>query len=322
MKGIGGPEVLYIGEAPDPQLPRDGLLVRVRATALNRLDLLQRKGQYPPPPGAPDILGLEMAGEVEAVGEDVRGWQVGDRVMALLPGGGYAEKVAIPAEMAMPLPEGLSFEQGAALPEAFLTAWQNLVWNGKLQAGERVLIHAGASGVGTAAIQLAREIGAEVYVTAGSTDKLANCRTLGARGGWNYRDGSFADWLLEQTGGHGADVILDPVGASHFPDNWRVLADDGRLVIIGVLSGAKLPEFNLGELLRRRLTVTGSTLRFRSVAYKAELSRAFAEFSLPRLADGRIEPVIDSVWSWWEVAQAQQRMEHNENSGKIVLQID
>lgn len=321
-QGTGGPDVMHIGETPDPELPQNALLVRVRAAALNRLDLLQRRGQYPPPPGAPDILGLEMAGEVEAVGADVRNWRPGDRVMALLSGGGYAEKVAVPAEMAMRLPENMSFEQGAAVPEAFLTAWQNLKWNGKLKTGERLLIHAGASGVGTAAIQLGREMGAEVFVTAGSAEKLAACRELGAADGWNYRETAFADRLLAATGGHGADVILDPVGASHYADNLRVLADDGRLVVIGLMGGAGVADFNLARLLRRRLTVTGSTLRNRPAAYKAALTRDFAEFALPRLADGRIAPVIDSVWSWKDVHEAHRRMEQNLNIGKIVLRID
>jgi tumor protein p53-inducible protein 3 len=228
MKAYGDAEQLYIGDHPDPEYGEHDLLVQVKATALNRADLLQRRGQYPPPKGASEILGLEMAGIVIAVGSKTEGWKEGDRVCALLPGGGYAELVSIPAKMAMRLPDELSFEQGAAIPEVFLTAYLNLVWLGELQAGNTVLVHAGASGVGTAAVQLIKEMSAESVVTAGSSMKLQRCMDLGAKAGWNYHEGSFVPWVEEYTGGSGVNIILDFVGAPYFTDNIKSLSIDGR----------------------------------------------------------------------------------------------
>jgi tumor protein p53-inducible protein 3 len=321
MQGFGGTDVLHIGEHPDPELGEGDLLVRVRATALNRADLLQRRGAYPPPKGASDILGLEMAGEVVDVGSAVTAWKPGDRVCALLPGGGYAEYVAIPAGMAMRLPDHFSFEQGAAIPEVFLTAYSNLFWFGDLKIGDRVLVHAGASGVGTAAIQLIRELGAEAMVTAGSKEKLERCRELGATAGWNYKDGSFAPWVKELTEGKGVDLILDFVGAPYFKDNVDSLAVDGRLIIIGTLGGAKVRDVNLTDILMRRLRIVGTALRSRSVEDKIKLTREFSEFALPRFADGRLQPVIDRVFDWQDVREAHRYMESNANIGKIVLRI-
>ncbi|GMA49791.1 NAD(P)H quinone oxidoreductase [Alicyclobacillus contaminans] len=320
MNGTGGPEVLTLGEAEAPQHGPNELLVRVRATALNRADLLQRRGLYPPPPGASEILGLEMAGEVVAVGSACAGWQVGDRVFALLPGGGYAEYAAIPAEMAMRIPDSFRFEEAAAIPEVFLTAYLNLFWLGGLRAGQRVLVHAGASGVGTAAIQLIREAGAVSFATAGSADKIKRCLALGAQAGWNYHDGPFAPWLKEITEGHGVDIILDFVGAPYFEQNIRSLAMDGRLMIIGTLGGVNA-SVNLGTLLSRRLQVIGTALRSRSVADKIRLTQEFAAFALPRFADGRLQPVIDRVFDWHEAAAAHAYMESNANVGKIVLKV-
>lgn len=322
MNGVGGPEVLSIGTAPDPVFGEGDLLVRVRATALNRADLLQRMGGYPPPKGASEILGLEMAGEVVQAGPGVSGWQRGDRVCALLPGGGYAEMVAVPAGMAMPIPDELSFEQAAAIPEVFLTAYLNLVQLAGLQAGDAVLIHAGASGVGTAAIQLAREAGATSMVTAGSSEKLDRCVQLGANAGWNYKQGPFAPWVKERTEGRGVDIILDFIGAPYFEQNIESLATDGRLVVIGTMGGVEVPKLNLGLLLRSRLQVIGTALRSRPPAFKVQLTRAFADFALPRFADGRLQPVIDTVFDWTEVAKAHQYMESNANTGKIVLRVD
>lgn len=322
MKEFGGPEVLYIGEAPAPVAGPGEVSVRVKATALNRADLLQRRGMYPPPKGASEILGLEMAGEVIEVGPNVHGLKPGDRICALLPGGGYAEQVVIPAGMAMLLPDHLTYEQGAAIPEVFLTAFLNLFELGGLSEGKTVLVHAGASGVGTAAIQLIREVGGTSLVTAGSQGKIDTCLNLGAKAGWNYKEGPFQDWVLEQTQGQGVDIILDFIGAPYFDQNLAALAMDGRLIIVGTMGGIEVPNLNLGTLLRRRLQVIGTALRSRSGQRKIELTRHFTEFAMPRFADDRLKPVVDSVFSWSEVAKAHEYMEQNKNTGKIVLRID
>lgn len=321
MSGFGGVDVLQIGDHPDPAPKDDELLVRVRATALNRADLLQRRGKYPPPKGASGILGLEMAGEVAEVGSMGEGMRPGDRVFALLPGGGYAQKAVVPAGMAMRIPDGLSYEEAAAIPEAFLTAYHNLFFLGCLQPGMTVLVHAGASGVGTAAIQLIREAGAACLVTAGSPEKIARCRELGARAGWNYREGPFAPWVAEKTGKRGVDVILDCVGAPYVGQNLQSLATDGKLIILGALGGAMAERVNLLDLLFRRLQILGTSLRSLDTARKIDLTKRFAEFALPRFADGRLRPVIDSVYDWTEVANAHLRMESNANVGKIVLRV-
>ncbi|HEY8393937.1 MAG TPA: NAD(P)H-quinone oxidoreductase [Thermaerobacter sp.] len=317
----GGPEQLYLGEYPTPEPHEGELLVRVRATALNRADILQRRGLYPPPPGASPILGLEMAGVVERTGPGCPGWQPGDRVFALLPGGGYAEYVTVPAGMAMRIPAKLTFEEAAAIPEAFFTAYQTLFWIGRLQAGERVLVHAGASGVGTAAIQLARDAGAEVLVTAGSEAKLEACRSLGASHAFNYKDGPFAPRVLEATGGRGVDLVLDFVGAPYWEQNLECLATDGRLVLIATMGGGVLERCDLRRLLAKRLQVTGTTLRSRSPEYKARLTQEFATRILPRFAEGRLRPIIDRVFPWEQVADAHRYMEANRNIGKIVLRV-
>ncbi|MBI5419048.1 MAG: NAD(P)H-quinone oxidoreductase [Deltaproteobacteria bacterium] len=321
LSGFGGVEVLRIGSHADP-VPGDGdLLVRVRATALNRADLLQRRGKYPPPKGAPEILGLEMAGEVIEAGQACQGFKKGDRVCALLPGGGYAELAAVPAGMAMRIPENLTFDEGAAIPEAFLTAYQNLFNLGGLVAGATVLVHAGASGVGTAAIQLIREAGAFAIITAGSPGKITRCLELGARAGWDYKEGFFAPWVAEQTEGRGADLILDFVGAPYLEQNLASLAEDGRLIVVGVLGGAVAGRLDLGALLMRRLQIIGTSLRSLRRERKVALTRQFRAFALPRFADGRLKPVIDSVYDWTEVAKAHLRMESNANIGKIVLRV-
>jgi putative PIG3 family NAD(P)H quinone oxidoreductase len=298
------------------------VLVRVRATALNRADLLQRRGLYPPPKGATDILGLEMAGEVAEVGEGVGGVANGDRVMALLPGGGYAQYVPVPAGMLMKLPDSMTFAQGAAIPEAFLTAYLNLFPIGRLSPGETVLVHAGASGVGTSAIQLIRLAGARSIVTAGSESKIERCLALGAEAGWNYHDGSFRSFVEEQTAGEGVNVIFDFIGAPYFADNLASLAVDGRLIIIGTMGGTQVEDINLGMLLSRRLEVIGTALRSRSLATKIELTAAFQTFAGDALARGEIAPVIDSVFDWKDVQEAHRYMESNKNVGKIVLAVD
>jgi tumor protein p53-inducible protein 3 len=318
----GGPEQLTIGEVPTPVPGAGELLVRVRAAALNRADVLQRQGSYPPPPGASEILGLDVAGVVEAVGPGCRVHRSGDRVCGLLPGGGYAQSAVLPEAMAIPIPEGWSFEQAAAVPEVFLTAFQTLFWIGRLEAGERVLIHAGASGVGTAAIQLAREAGAAVLVTAGSDEKCAACRELGAATAINYRQGPFAPEVMRATGGEGVDLILDFVGAPYFAQDLSILRPDGRLVLIAAMGGGAVKDLELGRLIARRLQITGTALRTRSADYKARLTRDLREFALERFARGVLKPVIDRCFPWERAADAHRYMEANRNAGKIVLSID
>ncbi len=321
MTAFGGVGVLQIGEHPDPLPKADELLVRVRATALNRADLLQRRGKHPPPEGASGILGLEMAGEVWEAGPACEGWNPGDRVCALLPGGGYAQKAALPAGMAMRIPDGMSYEEAAAIPEAFLTAFHNLFLLGDLRPGMTVLVHAGGSGVGTAAIQLIREAGGASLVTAGSLPKIARCRDLGAQAGWNYREGAFAPWVADRTGGRGVDLILDFVGAPYIGQNLASLATDGKLIVIGAMGGSVAERVNLLDLLFRRLQILGTSLRSLDTARKIDLTKRFSAFALPRFADGRLRPVIDSVWDWTEVADAHRRMESNANVGKLVLRV-
>lgn len=312
--------VLSWEEAPDPTYGPEEVLVDIHAAALNRADLMQRAGNYPPPPGAPDILGLEMAGQIAAVGDKVSGWQAEDRVCALLPGGGYAERVAVPARMLMPLPDEWSFEQGAAVPEVFLTAFVNLFMEAGLQSGETVLIHGGASGVGTAAIQLAREAGCRVFITAGTDEKTARCETLGAELAINYKAEDFAERIEAYTDGAGVDVILDMVGAAYLERNLRLLRLRGRLVFISLLSGATT-EINLGALMGRRLRLIGSVLRSRSLAEKVEIKEGFMARFWPQLVDGVIHPIIDSVYPVAEADEAHQYMAENRNIGKIILKV-
>jgi len=316
----GDPEVLRLGEVPDPQPGPGEVLIRVHSTALNRADVLQRRGFYPPPPGASAILGLEAAGEVEALGEGVDGWKPGDRVCALLAGGGYAEKVAVPAVQVMPVPDGMDLVTAGAVPEVFITAHDNLVTRGRLQAGETVLVHGGAGGVGTAAIQVARRLGARVLATAGSPERLAFCRELGAEAGIDHRGEDFVERTRELTGGCGGDVILDVMGAAYLERNLRALARDGRLVIIGMQGGIRA-EIDLNTLLSNRLTVQGTILRNRPVEQKGEIVRRFSEEALPGLADGSLRPVIDRVLPLDQVVEAHRAMEAGGHTGKIVLRV-
>ena len=314
----GDPEVMQYRETPDP-VPGEGeLLVRVHAAALNRADLMQRRGGYAPPPGASPILGLELAGEVV---QAVPSWQVGDRVMAVVTGGAYAELVVVPAGMAMRIPDNLTYEQAAAIPEAFLTAYLNLFTLGKLQAGETVLIHAGASGVGTAGIQLARAAGARVIVTAGSEDKLAFCKELGAEVAIYYKQESFAQRVLEVTDQRGVNVILDFVGAAYWNANLQALALDGRLMLIGMMGGAA-GQLEIDTIMAKRLTITGTTLRRTPMPQKIELTRQFANFALPRFERGELKPIVSAVYPLREAAAAHRLMESNQNIGKIVLKVD
>lgn len=313
----GGPEVLYYGDAPDPQPAADELLVRVRATALNRADLLQRRGGYAPPPGASSILGLEIAGDVVQAAGD---WKVGDRVMAVITGGGYAELATVPVGMAMPIPRAFTYHQAAAIPEAFLTAYLNLFTLGRLEAGETVLVHAGASGVGTAAIQLARETGARVFATAGTEEKCDFCRELGAELAILYTQESFREQVLAATDNRGVDVILDFVGAPYWNDNLAALAVGGRLMLIGFLGGSS-GELDLGVILPKSLTISGTTLRRTPLSKKITLTKAFIEFAMPRFERDELRPVIDRVYSLQEAAVAHRYMAMNANIGKIILQV-
>ncbi len=316
----GAEDVLKIGDAPSPALGADDLCIRVRATAVNRADLLQRQGMYPPPPGASSILGLECAGEVIAVGGAVTGWKVGDRAMALLPGGGYAETAVVHHGSAMHVPASLSFEEAGAFPEVFLTAFLNLFMLGEVKTGGAALVHGGGSGVGTAAITLLREAGITSMVTAGSDDKCQRCRTHGADVAINYRAGDFAPQVREATGGRGVDVVLDSIGGRYFAENLECLAVDGRLVIIGLMGGAKA-DLNLAMLLLRRLRVIGSTLRARSVADKAEIVSRFLERFGSALAAGRIKPVIDRILPLERAAEAHRVVQSSVHFGKVVLRV-
>jgi putative PIG3 family NAD(P)H quinone oxidoreductase len=320
MSVPGGPEVFRLTTVPDPTPAAEQILVRVRATALNRADVMQRMGQYPPPPGESDILGLELAGEVEAIGAAVKDIAPGDRVFGLVGSGGYAEKAVIDARMAMPIPSSWSFVQAAAVPEVFFTAQETLFTLGGLQEGETVLIHAAASGVGTAGIQMARETGARIFVTAGSAEKIQRCIELGATTGCNYKEQDFAEWVKEVTNGQGVDVIEDFIGAAYWERNLRSLKTGGRLVLVGLMGGVKI-EANLGLLMTKRLQIFGSVLRSRPLADKIAITRSFHSKWLPLLAAGRIKPVVDRVFPLAQVADAHRYMEENRNFGKIILSL-
>lgn len=303
-----------------PDYTADEVLVDIHAAALNRADLMQRAGNYPPPPGAPDILGLEMSGTITAIGADVTGWKTGDRVCALLPGGGYAEQVNVPAQMLIPLPDAWSFEQGAAIPEVFFTAYLNLFMEAGLKEGETVLLHGGASGVGTAGIQMARQAGCRVFVTAGADEKMARCRQLGAELAINYKQEDFAERIKTYTNGEGVDVIMDMVGAPYLERNLSLLKVYGRLVFISMLGGATT-DINLGALMGRRLRMIGSVLRPRTVAEKVEIKERFLSQFWPQLLDGTIQPIIDSVYPIEQTNQAHAQMAANKNIGKIILKV-
>ena len=322
IRNPGGPEVLSIVDIAPPAMKPGHLRVQVRAAALNRADLLQRRGLYPPPPGESEILGLEMAGEIIEIAPDVAGFAKGERVCALLPGGGYAQEVVVPAGLATRLPANMSFEEGAAIPEAFLTAYSNLVWLGGMQRGHRVLIHAGASGVGTAAIQLVRELGGRSIVTAGTPEKRAVCLEMGADQALDYKKGPFVNDVLAWSEGAGVQIVLDFVGASYLEQNLQTLAVDGRLVVIGTMGGATADQVDLGLLLRRRLQIIGTALRSRTLDQKVRLTNEFWNFAGTRFADGRLRPVVDRVFPMPDVAEAHRYMESNRNIGKIVMSID
>ena len=313
----GGPEVLQSCTRPRPVPNADQVIIQVAYAGVNRPDALQRAGLYNPPAGASDLPGLEASGTVVEVGENVADLVVGDRVCALLPGGGYAEYVATPAAHCLPIPTGLSMKQAACLPGTFFTVWSNVFMRGGLQAGERILIHGGSSGIGTTAIQLANAFGARVFVTAGSDEKCQACTDLGAERAINYRDEDFVD-AMRAVGG--ANVILDMVGGPYIPRNLKALADDGRLVQIAFLQGPKT-EMNFVQLMTRRLTFTGSTLRPQSDLAKAKIAQQLRDVVWPLLSQGKIAPVMDSTFNMVEAAAAHSRMESSAHIGKIVLAV-
>jgi putative PIG3 family NAD(P)H quinone oxidoreductase len=315
----GGPEALTWTKVPDPEPGEGEVLVEVAATAVNRADLLQRQGFYNPPPGASPYPGLECSGRIAELGPGVAGWAVGDEVCALLAGGGYAEKVAVPVGQLLPIPRGLGLVAAAALPEVAATVWSNVFMVAHLHPGETVLLHGGASGIGTMAIQLAKAVGAKVVVTAGSEKKLARCRELGADVLVNYRDRDFVEAVAEATGGHGADVILDIMGAKYLPRNVDALAIAGRLVIIG-LQGGRTGELDLGKLLAKRAAVVATSLRPRPLAEKAAIVAAVREHVWPLVESGVVKPVIDRVLPITEAAEAHRALEAGEQVGKVVLQ--
>lgn len=318
----GGPEALVLTELPDPVPGPGDLLVEVVATAVNRADVLQRKGHYPPPPGAPDVLGLELSGTVIGMGADVTGWEFGDAVCAIVAGGGYASLALVPATTAMPLPPGLGLVDSAAVPEVFSTAFDALVVQAGLAAGETVLLHGGSSGIGTAGIQLATRLGAEVVVTVGSENKANACRVLGAAMAVDYKAvEDFATAIREAREGRGVDVVLDIIGGAYLAQNLSLLDPDGRMVIIGLMGGTRA-EIDLSAVMRKRLTVRGSTLRARPVPAKAALARRMVAEVWPGFADGTLAPVVHAAFALEDVAEAHALMESSDHIGKIVLTLD
>ncbi len=321
LSGHGGPEVMQLAIGPCPQPAAGEVLIRVFAAGVNRPDIAQRAGRYPPPPGASPLLGLEVAGEVVACGSGVRTLGVGERVCGLANGGGYAEYCAVPETQCLPWPRGYDAVRAAALPETYFTVWANLFQAGALSAGKSALVHGGTSGIGVTAIQLAKAFGATVYATAGSDEKCAACQRLGADAAINHRTQDFAAEIRRLTGGRGVDVILDMVGGGYFNRNVASLARDGRLVIIAFLLGAKVAECDLTPIMVKRLVVTGSTLRPRTAAEKAAIAAELRERVWPLLDSGRCAPVIHAVFPLADVAGAHRLIESGTHIGKIVLEV-
>ncbi|MGH8750417.1 MAG: NAD(P)H-quinone oxidoreductase [Burkholderiales bacterium] len=315
----GAPETLTLARRPLPQCSADEVLIKVAAAGVNRPDLLQRQGHYAPPPGASDIPGLEIAGEIVRCGETA--WHIGDKVCALVTGGGYAEYCAAPAAQCLPIPRGLSLLEAASLPETFFTVWSNVFDRAALKAGESLLVQGGSSGIGVTAIQMAKALGHRVFATAGSAEKCAACERLGAERAINYKTEDFVEIVRGATQGRGVDVILDMVGGDYVARELKALADDGRIVLIAWLGGLKAT-VDLGEILRRRLTLTGSTLRARPVAFKAAIALNIREKIWPLLEAGKIKPVIHETFSIADAAQAHALMESGTHIGKIVLTLN
>jgi len=314
----GGPGVLTISELPDPEPGPGEVLIDVAATAVNRADLLQRQGFYPPPPGASGVIGLECSGTVATVGEGVTGWDVGTPVCALLAGGGYASRVVVPAGQVMPVPDGIGLVTAAALPEVACTVWSNVFMIAGLQPGDAFLVHGGAGGIGTMAIQLTTALGARVFATAGSAEKLDLCRSLGAEVAISYKDEDFVEVVRAHTDGRGADVVLDNMGAKYLERNVSVLADEGRLVVIGLQGGAKA-ELDLGQLLRKRGAVIATALRSRPVDGKAAICASVIEHVWPLVADGRVKPIVHQVLPLEQAAEAHRIVEDGSHSGKVLM---
>lgn len=320
IKEPGAPNVLVPCERPMPEPAAGEVLIEVAAAGINRPDVLQRTGGYPPPPGASDIPGLEIAGEVVALGANVTGLKLGDQVTALVTGGGYAEYCVAPAPQCLPIPKGFTAVQAAALPETFFTVWTNVFDRGALKPGETLLVHGGSSGIGTTAIQLASHMGARVFATAGSAEKCKACEDLGAERGINYRDEDFVAIAKELTGGKGVNVVLDMVGGSYVQRNISALAPDGRLCYIAFLGGSKA-EVNLAPVMLKRITISGSTLRARSVEFKAEIAQNLKKTVWPLLESGEIAPVIHQTFPLREASKAHEMMESSAHIGKIVLTV-
>ena len=321
VRAPGGPEVLELATGPAPEPKPHEVLIRVEAAGVNRPDLNQREGSYPPPPGASPVIGLEVAGEVVAAGDEVVNWRPGDRATALTNGGGYAEYCVAPAAQCLPWPAGFDALKAAALPETYFTVWANLFQHGRLARGESVLVHGGTSGIGVTAIQLAREFGARVYTTAGSDEKCAACLGLGADAAINYRAADFADRMTDLTGGAGVNVVLDIVGAPYFERNLRCLAVDGRLVQVSTMLGSKVERFDLFKVMQKRLVITGSTMRPRSTAEKGAIAQALKERVWPVLNAGRCGPLVYATFPLAEVAAAHRLMASSAHIGKIMLKV-
>lgn len=317
----GGPEVMTMSEAPLPRPAKGEVLLKVEAAGVNRPDVAQRQGTYPPPKDASPILGLEVAGEVVALGEGVTEFKLGDKVCALANGGGYAQYCVVPAGQALPFPKGYDAVKAAALPETFFTVWANLFQMAGLTEGETVLIHGGTSGIGTTAIQLAKAFGAEVYTTAGSAEKCEACVKLGAKRAINYREEDFADVVKSETGGKGVDVVLDMIGASYFEKNLAALAKDGCLSIIAFLGGAVAEKVDLRPIMVKRLTVTGSTMRPRTTDEKRAIRDELVEQVWPLIESGQVAPVINRIFTLDEVVDAHRLMESSSHIGKIVMRV-
>ena len=316
----GGPEAMRVSEGPAPSPQPGEILIEVDFAGINRPDVMQRQGKYPPPPGASPILGLEVSGRVAALGEGVSEWKIGDEVTALAPGGGYAEVCAVPASHVLPLPTGLSLREAASLPENWFTVWANLIDLCKLKAGERLLIHGGSSGIGLAAIQLGKLTGCEVFVTVGSVEKAAACHAFGADHAINYKSEDFAARISEITGKQGVDVILDMVGAPYMQKNAALLRKDGRLCIIAFLEGSK-SEFDFLPILLKRLTITGSAMRPRTVEEKASIRDALRAKIWPAIEAGQVKAHVHAVFPLAEVAEAHRLMESSRHIGKLLLQV-
>jgi NADPH2:quinone reductase len=320
-KGAGGPEVLQLTQGPVPQVGAQDVLIRVAAAGVNRPDVLQRKGRYPIPPDASPIIGLEVGGEIAAVGPDVKDWKVGDKVCALTNGGGYAEYCRVPMGQVLPWPKGYDAIRAGALPETYFTVWANVFQMGHLRAGETVLIHGGSSGIGSTALQLGREFGAHVFVTVGGASKVEACLKLGAEVAINYREQEFEKVVAERTGGRGVDVVVDIIGAKYFDRNLEALGKDGRLVIIGTMGGNIVEQFNLNRVQAKRLSIMGSMMRPRTPAEKAAVASDLRAKVWPVLDAGRCAPIIHEVLPLAEAAAAHRLMESSDHIGKIVLRV-